>query len=80
LLLLWLAVASGMRSPAAVRTRLYHLPEMSDATAAELRQRLMQLKGVREVMVVAAECMACIKVDTREFDEAAAEQLITKGA
>ena len=80
LLLLWLVVASGMRSPAAVRTRLYHLPEMSDATAAELRQRLMQLKGVREVMVVAAECMACIKVDMREFDETAVQQLITKGA
>ncbi|MBI5626408.1 MAG: MFS transporter, partial [Nitrosomonadales bacterium] len=49
LLLLWLAVASGMQPPAAVRTKMYHLPEMNDAAAIELRQRLAQLSGVREV-------------------------------
>ena len=52
-----------MQSPAAVRTRLYHLPEIDDAAAVELRQRLARLSGVREVMVVAAERMACLKVD-----------------
>ncbi|MDO8293592.1 MAG: MFS transporter [Gallionella sp.] len=76
LLLVWLAVASGMQPPAPVRTRLYHLPEMDDAAAVELRQRLAQLPGVREVMVVAAENMACLKVDRHGFDEAAVEQLI----
>jgi len=80
LLLVWLAVASGMQPPAPVRTRLYHLPEMDDAAAVELRQRLAQLPGVREVMVVAAENMACLKVDRHGFDEAAVEQLIAKGA
>ena len=35
LLLIWLVVASGMQPPAAVRTRLYHLPEMSDSAAVE---------------------------------------------
>ena len=34
LLLLWLVVACGMQAPAAVRTRLYHLPEMDEAAAA----------------------------------------------
>ncbi|MDO8262841.1 MAG: MFS transporter [Gallionella sp.] len=76
LLLLWLVVASGMQPPAAVRTRLYHLPEMNDAAAVELRQRLARLSGVREVMVVAAERMACLKVDRHGFDEAAVEQLV----
>jgi predicted MFS family arabinose efflux permease len=76
LLLLWLSVASGMQSPAAVRTRLYHLPEMDDVAAVELRQRLAQLSGVREVMVIAAERMACLKVDKHGFDEAAVEQLV----
>ena len=75
-LLLWLAVAAGMQPPAAVRTKLYHLPEMDDAAAVELRQRLAQLAGVREVMVVAAERMACLKVDKHGFDEAAVEQLM----
>ncbi|HEU0189057.1 MAG TPA: MFS transporter [Gallionella sp.] len=80
LLLLWLAVAGGMQPPAAVRTRMYHLPEMNDAAAVELRQRLAQLSGVREVMVVAAERMACLKVDRHGFDEAAVEKLMVKGA
>ena len=76
LLLLWLLVASGMHSPAAVRTRLYSLPPMDEATARVLQQRLLQLKGVREVMVVAVEQMASLKVETSGFDEASAEQLL----
>ncbi|MBK9161968.1 MAG: MFS transporter [Nitrosomonadales bacterium] len=80
LLLAWLVVASGMQPPAAVRTRMYHLPEMTEAAAVELRQRLLQLSGVREVMVVASEGMACIKVDMQGFDETAVEQLVMKGA
>lgn len=76
LLLLWLAVAAGMQSPAAVRTRLYHLPEIDDATAVELRQRLAQIPGVREVIVVVAENMACLKVDMQGFDETVVKQLI----
>ena len=80
LLLLWLIVASGMQPPAAVRTRLYHLPAMNDAAALELRERLTQLRGVREVMVVAAESIACLKVEMQGFDEAAVDKLVMKGA
>ena len=76
LLLMWLVVSSGMQPPAAVRTKMFHLPELDDAAALELRQRLSQLKGVREVMVVAAARIACLKVDMKEFDEAAVEQLV----
>ncbi|MDO8465326.1 MAG: MFS transporter [Gallionella sp.] len=75
-LLLWLAAAFGMQPPAPVRTRLYHLPELDDAAAVELRRRLAQLSGVREVMVVVAENMVCLKVDKHGFDEAAVEQLV----
>ncbi|MCR4304321.1 MAG: MFS transporter [Gallionella sp.] len=76
LLLLWLVVASGMQPPADVRTRMYHLPGMSDAVAVELRRCLAQLSGVREVMVVAAENIACLKVDMQGFDEAAVDRLV----
>jgi MFS family permease len=80
LLLLWLAVASGMRPPAAVRTRMYHLPDMSEVDAASLHQKLAQVQGVREVMVVGAEGMACLKVDMQGFDEAAVDQLLPQSA
>ncbi|MDR0481188.1 MAG: MFS transporter [Gallionellaceae bacterium] len=76
LLLLWLVVAAGMKPPAAVRTKLYHLPELDAAQAAVLQQKLAQARGVREVMVVAAENMACIKADMQGFDEQLVEQLV----
>lgn len=76
LLILWMLVAGGMQSPAAVRTRLYPLSDMDESAAKLLQSRLMQLKGVREVMVVAAEQMASIKVETSGFDEAGVEQLL----
>ena len=76
LLLLWFIVASGMQSPAAVRTKLYHLPEMSEVSAQQLQKKLKQIKGVREVMVVLAEQIVGIKVETSGFDEAGVEQLL----
>lgn len=76
LLALWLVVASSMQPPAAVRTKLYPLPMMDESAARLLQSRLMQLKGVREVMVVAAEQMASLKVETSGFDEAGVEQLL----
>jgi len=76
LLTLWLLVASGMRPPAAVRTRLYHLPEMDGEAARVLQGRIIQINGVREVMVVASEQIASIKVEASGFDEAGVEQLL----
>ncbi len=76
LLLLWLMVASTMQPPAAVRTRMFHLPDLDEDAAVELRLRLAQLQGVREVMVVAAENIACLKVEMSGFDEAAVENLV----
>ena len=79
LLLMWLLVASSMQPPGKVSTKMYPLPEMSVADGATLQQRLAQLQGVREVMVVSAECMACLKVEMSGFDEAAVANLV-KGA
>ena len=76
LLLLWLLVASTMQPPAAVRTRMYHLEEMTGAQGVLLQQQLAKLQGVREVMVVAAENIACLKVEMSGFDEAAVENLV----
>ncbi len=76
LLLIWLAVSAGMKPPSAVRTKLYYLPEINKTAAVELQQRLAQLNGVREVMVVADENIACLKVDMQGFDEAAVEKLV----
>ena len=76
LLLVWLIVVSGMQPLAAVRTKMYHLNEMSDSEGAALQLQLAQLQGVREVLVVAAEGMACLKVEMQGFDEDAVERLV----
>jgi len=59
---------------------MYHLEEMTGPQGVLLQQQLEKLQGVREVMVVAAENIACLKVDMGGFDQDAVEQLVTKGA
>ena len=76
LLLVWLIVAFGMQPPGAVRTKMYHLEKVSSSQGILLQKQLAQLHGVREVMVVAAENIACLKVDMTGFDEDAVKQLI----
>ena len=80
LLMVWLAVASGMRPLAVVRTKLYHLSGIGNGEGARLQQQLMQVEGVREAMVVAAEGMVCIKVDMKGFDEITVTRLLTPAA
>jgi MFS family permease len=75
MLFLWLLVASTMRPPAAVSTKMYHLGEIDATSAIALQQKLAELHGVREVMVVAAEGMACLKVDMKGFDQEGVEKL-----
>lgn len=76
LLLLWLIIASTMQAPAAVRTKMYPLPVMDKISGIELQKKLAQLHGVREVMIVTAECMACLKVEMSGFDETAVNKFI----
>ncbi|MFY9260901.1 MAG: MFS transporter [Gallionella sp.] len=79
LLLLWLIIASTMNPPHAVSTKLYHLPALSEAEAVPLQQQLAAVQGVREVLVIASEGIACLKVDMQGFDENAIQQLVLKG-
>jgi MFS family permease len=79
MLLLWLAVASTMRAPQALSTRMYHLPLLGEEASRKIQQSLAQLRGVREVLVVANEQIACLKVEISGFDEEAVENLV-KGA
>ncbi len=79
MLLLWLVVASSMRAPQALMTRMYHLPEMDADAASALQASLAQLRGVTEALVVGNEQIACLKVEIGGFDEDAVEYLV-KGA
>lgn len=76
LMLVWLLLALGMRTPPAIRTRMYRVEGLDEARAALLRSELAALAGVREVAVMTEEGMAVLKVAKSGWDEAAAMQLI----
>lgn len=80
MLLLWLAVASGMRAPRPLATRMYHLTEINAEAASALQASLAQLRGVSEVLVVANEQIALLKVEIGGFDEEMVEKMVKRGA
>ena len=76
LMAMWLVFALTMRTPPAVRSKLYHLQDMSAQRAATLARRLGELRGVREAVVLPDEGLAILKVDMQDWDEALALKLI----
>lgn len=80
LLLVWLYFASTMKTPAAVRSKMYHVAEMDNQRANGLSRELAALPGVHEALVLANEQVAYLKVDLKGFDEEKVVQLIKGGA
>jgi len=73
---IWLLLAITMERPPAVRTRLFHVQEMSAQSATALSKQLAKLQGVSEALVVGDEGIAILKVDMRGWDETGVAQLI----
>lgn len=69
LLGLWLAIARGIRAPAARGTRVYTLQPLDPAQGDRLAARLRSLPGVHEARVVSSERHAYLTVDSAGFDE-----------
>lgn len=81
LMAVWLILAARMIPPPAIRNKMYSIPEMGEAQAHVLRDRLASLQGVREAVVLPEEGIAILKVNMREpWDEAGAEALIRGGS
>jgi predicted MFS family arabinose efflux permease len=78
LIALWLLFAASMKAPPAVKSRMFHLSEMTAEEGQQLADRLLLLQGVREAVVLADEGVALLKVDMHAWDEEAALQLIGK--
>lgn len=76
----WLVLALSMRTPPAVRTRMFHLDVMDAARAQALAQKLAGIAGVFEAAVVAEEGTAILKVNMAGWDEEAVLKLIEEGA
>ncbi len=73
--LTWLLVAWTMRNPRYLSSYLLKVEPRDEATAQVLTQRLRQVPGVAEAVVVATEGMAYLKVDRSLLDESALQAL-----
>ena len=80
LLVIWLVLAMTMRSPAAVRSKMYHVKIMDADQASDLSRELAALPGVCEALVLANEQVAYLKVDLTGFDEEKVVQLLEGSA
>jgi MFS family permease len=77
LMALWLVAATSMRTPPAVKSKMYHLEEMTKAAAKDLSTRLGAIAGVHEAVVIADEGLVILKVNMQQgFDEAEVLRLI----
>ncbi|MGH8755662.1 MAG: MFS transporter, partial [Burkholderiales bacterium] len=69
LLAIWLIPALTMKVPVAVETKIYPIPAMDNRRASGLSRQLVSVPGVQEALVLAAEGVAYLKVDSNGFDE-----------
>lgn len=75
---LWLLVASSMRSPRYLSSHLLQVGVVDAQRARTLAQRFTQVRGVAEAVVIGEEGIAYLKVDKHALDEQGlAEVLVT---
>ncbi|MGD2138098.1 MAG: MFS transporter [Gammaproteobacteria bacterium] len=68
--LVWLIVAAGMSPPAKLSSYIYRMGVLDPDHVEGVSRQLAGLAGVAEVVVVAEEGVAYLKVDKRVFNEA----------
>ena len=62
---IWLLASFSMKTPPAVRTKMYHLGETSETHAATLTQAISALPYVHEAVAIAKEGMLIVKIKTK---------------
>jgi predicted MFS family arabinose efflux permease len=77
LMVMWLICAVTMQAPPAVKSKMYHLAEMTATQGQELSLKLAAVSGVREAVILADEGAVILKVDLQQgFDEESVLRLI----
>ncbi len=75
----WLVIAFGMTNPGYFASRLLDLGRMSETDAARLATALRQVAGVADVVVIAEDGVAYLKVDRHHLDEDALRAITRLG-
>jgi MFS family permease len=75
---IWLVAAAGMAQPNYLTTRLVPVAENKLSDPLGLAEKLRQVPGVVEAVIIADESAAYLKVDSKSFDAAIAEAVAGK--
>jgi hypothetical protein len=62
---IWLLASFSMKTPPAVRTKMYHLGETSESQASTLTQAISALPFVHEAVAIAKEGLLIVKIKTQ---------------
>ena len=76
LMAVWLVASLSMTAPPAIKTRMFRVGVMPADQAALLKMQLAEVAGVVEVVVLAEEGVAMLKVSIKGWDEAGARSLL----
>jgi predicted MFS family arabinose efflux permease len=69
--MIWLVIAAGMKSPRHLSTRLIKVVVSGSREASSLADKIAQIAGVTEAVVIAEDGVAYLKVDPEKLDEQA---------
>lgn len=80
LMLVWLGLAFGMKTPPNVKTKMYHIELADSAVADALAMNIAGMAGVYEATAIAQEHLLVVKMDNQQSKESQAqlEQAILK--
>lgn len=73
---IWLFLALGMKTPPAVKTRMFHIRELPASEAEAFARKLAVRQGIAEAVVIGEEGVAYLKVNLAGWDEEGVAQLI----
>jgi len=73
LMLVWLGLAFGMKTPPSVKTKMYHIDTLDVNEANQLATEIASRAGVYEATAIAHEHMLIVKIDNQQSKEMQAE-------
>ena len=66
LMAIWLGLAFGMNTPPSVKTKMYHIENVSQQAAQDLATKIAKITGVREAVAIAAENTLIVKINNQQ--------------
>ena len=69
LMLIWLVLSFGMQAPPSVKTKMYHMQNISEQTANDIASKIGQMAGVQEAVAIAQENMLIVKINNQQSIE-----------